>query len=310
MEILEVDNKTYQEQLNNFSIFNSVGFAELNKSKVDQVFYFIFRDSKVRLGIILGKRGQELFSPFSAPYGGFINNDEDCKAKTIDAAINLLDDWVLEKGFRKLSISLPAMYYNPHFLSRVVNGLYNRNYVIDSLDVNHHFEIPDYFDKSYIDLIQRNAKKNLNNALKNGFKFHKLHRDQAIRAYDIISINRASKQKPLRLTLEQVLEVSSVTNVDFFIVEQNGIDVAAAVVFVINNKMAQVVYWGDDPQYIELRSMNYLTFKVFEFYAATAIKTLEIGISTENSIPNYGLCEFKESIGCSISLKYSFSKFF
>lgn len=310
MEIIEVDCITYQKRLKNFSVFNTVGFAELNKSKVDEVYYLIFRDSKVRLGIILGRRGQEVSSPFSAPYGGFIYNDQDCKAKTIDSAIDLLDHWVLEKGFRKLTISLPAMYYNPHILSRIANGLHNRSYDIDCLDINHHFEIPDCFEENYIGLLQRNAKKNLNNALKNGFEFYKLHKNHAIRAYEIISINRTSKQKPLRLTLEQILEVSSITNVDFFLVEQNGIDIAAAIVFVVNDTMAQVVYWGDDPRYIELRSMNYLSFKVFEYYAAAGMKILEIGISTENSIPNYGLCEFKESIGCSISLKYSFSKFF
>ena len=33
-----------------------------------------------------------------------------------------------------------------------------------------------------------------------------------------------------------------------------------------------------------------------------------IGPSTESSIPNYGLCEFKESIGCEINQKFTFSK--
>ena len=310
MEILVVDYKTYQEQLKCFSIFNSVGFSELNKSKVEEVYYLVFRDTKARLGIILGRRGQEVFSPFSAPYGGFVYNDEDCKAKIIDAAIGALDNWMIQKGFYKLSITLPAMHYNPHFLTRVVNGLNNSNYVVDGLDVNHHFEIPNQFEESYTALLQRNARKNLNNALKQGFIFHHLDSGETFRAHDIIAINRAAKQKPLRLTLEQVLEVSAVTTIDFFVVAHNGIDVASAIVFGINDQMAQVIYWGDNPQYAELRSMNFLTYKVFEFYALKGLKTLEIGISTDNSMPNYGLCEFKESIGCSVSLKYGFSKIF
>ena len=310
MEIQEVDYKTYQEQLKCYSIFNSAVFTELNKSKVDHVFYLIFKDSKTRLGIIFGLRGTELFSPFSAPYGGFIYNDEDCKAKIVDAAIAALNKWIVEKGFSKVSIALPAMHYNTHFLTRVVNGLYNSHYIIDQLDINHHFEIPNHFHERYSDQLQRNARKNLNNALKQEFEFHNLDGDEVARAYNIIAINRAAKQKPLRLTLEQVLEVSAVTQIDFFVVTQNGIDVAAAIVFDINDTIAQVVYWGDNPQYAELRSMNFLTFKVFEFYAMKGLKKLEIGISSENSIPNYGLCEFKESIGCSVSLKYSFSKIY
>ena len=37
-------------------------------------------------------------------------------------------------------------------------------------------------------------------------------------------------------------------------------------------------------------------------------KNVDIGPSTENSEPNYGLCEFKEGIGCKIVPKYTFSK--
>jgi hypothetical protein len=40
------------------------------------------------------------------------------------------------------------------------------------------------------------------------------------------------------------------------------------------------------------------------------MKFVDIGPSTENSIPNYGLCEFKESIGCTVVNKYSFKKTF
>ena len=310
MEVIEVDIKTYKEQLACFSIFNSVDFAELNRSKVDELYYLVFRDSKARLGIILGLKSNELYSPFSAPYGGFIYNDPDCKAKIIDAAIEALEAWVLKKGFKKLHVALPAFHYNTHFYTRLINAFHNRYFTVDQIDVNHHFCIPVEFNENYFSLLQRNARKNLNNALQKKFEFIHLDESEAIRAYNVIAINRAAKLKPLRLTLDQVMEVMAITEIDFFVVEHEGNDVAAAIVFKINEDLAQVVYWGDDPQFAELRSMNFLTFKVFEYYATKGLKTLEIGISTEKSIPNYGLSEFKESIGCSISLKYTFSKAF
>ena len=52
--------------------------------------------------------------------------------------------------------------------------------------------------------------------------------------------------------------------------------------------------------------MNFLAYHVFNFYKKNGIKVIDIGPSTENSIPNHGLCEFKESIGCDISPKHSF----
>ena len=52
--------------------------------------------------------------------------------------------------------------------------------------------------------------------------------------------------------------------------------------------------------------MNCLTYNVFRHYSDAGLRILDIGPSTEDGVPNYGLCEFKENIGCGISLKYRF----
>ena len=59
-----------------------------------------------------------------------------------------------------------------------------------------------------------------------------------------------------------------------------------------------------------LKILNFLSYQIFNFYKKQVIKVVDIGSNTENSIPNYnyGLCEFKESIGCSVLNKSSFSK--
>ena len=123
----------------------------------------------------------------------------------------------------------------------------------------------------------------------------------------MIRINRESKGYPLRMSLQNVLNTIEVIKADFFILTHNAKDVAAAQVFHVAADVVQVIYWGDVPGYTELRAMNYLAYKVFEYYAASKIKLIDIGPSSENGIPNYGLCEFKENIGCSVSLKYTFS---
>ena len=52
--------------------------------------------------------------------------------------------------------------------------------------------------------------------------------------------------------------------------------------------------------------MNFLSYNIFKHYKAIGVSIIDIGHSTEDSIPNQGLCEFKESIGCSIDLQYEF----
>jgi hypothetical protein len=86
-----------------------------------------------------------------------------------------------------------------------------------------------------------------------------------------------------------------------------GVDVAAAQVFHVAEGVAQVIYWGDLKEYSQLRTMNLLSYRIFEYYyKAKEIKLLDIGPSTENGVPNVGLCDFKESIGCSTSPKFCF----
>lgn len=52
------------------------------------------------------------------------------------------------------------------------------------------------------------------------------------RAYEVIRRNREERGFPLRMTLEQVWQtVSNVVQADFFVLEHEGEDVAAAQVF-------------------------------------------------------------------------------
>jgi len=76
----------------------------------------------------------------------------------------------------------------------------------------------------------------------------------------------------------------------------------------VAEETVQVIYWGDLPQFSEYKTMNFLSYNIFKHYKEAGIAMIDIGPSTEDSIPNYGLCEFKESIGCDINIKTEYFK--
>jgi lipid II:glycine glycyltransferase (peptidoglycan interpeptide bridge formation enzyme) len=235
----------------------------------------------------------------------------DCKAIIIDEAIIAFNQWVTQKKYKKVKIALPPMHYDTQFQTRLINGMRNYGFTIEQLDVNHHFQTPiGIFEECYPKMLFPNARNKLNNALKEDLKFLRLKNEKAKSAYDVIVTNRAAKNKPLRMSLEQIEEVAALTQIDFFVVMQQNHHLASAIVFHVNEETVQVVYWGDNPDFYEFRAMNFLSYKLFLYYSNSSIKTIDIGISTEDSIPNHGLCEFKESIGCEISLKYTMVKEF
>lgn len=111
----------------------------------------------------------------------------------------------------------------------------------------------------------------------------------------------------MRMTLEQVWQtVSTVVEADIFVLSHEENDVAAALVYHVADGIAQVIYWGDIREYSVLRPMNMLTYRVFKHYYDEGLRILDIGISTEDGVPNFGLCDFKQGIGCTTSLKYCF----
>jgi len=50
-----------------------------------------------------------------------------------------------------------------------------------------------------------------------------------------------------------------------------------------------------------------LSYKIFEYFKGIGYQTVDIGPSSERGVVNFGLSEFKESIGCDKHLKINFT---
>lgn len=310
MEIIEVTHNDFDNILNYpYHIFGSAEFSELNKYKVEDVHYLLFKNGKYRLGIAGGIRSNTFYSPFSAPFGGFIFLNEDIKINYIDEALDLLIEWLKENKVFNINITLPPIIYNKSLISKQINSLFRAGFDIKNIDLNYSFKI-EKFTNEYSQFIRNNARKNLKIALNQNLSFKKCDTiDEIKSAYEVIKINRSEKGYPLRMSFDNILTTIKLINADFFIVKNiNGLSIASAIVFHTSKDIAQIIYWGDLFEFSNLKTMNFLSFKVFEYYNNINLKVIDIGPSTENSVPNFGLCEFKESIGCDITTKVSFVK--
>lgn len=308
MEILEVSVIEYTEVIKTpYHVFNTTAFNDLNINKCDEVFYLLFREGKFRLGIIGGIKNKIFYSPFSAPFGSFSYISSDVRFQYIENALKLLKRWAVEKGFVSISLTLPPSIYGNSFIAKQCNCLFREGFEISDVNLNYSFDL-DSFDDNYPESIWYNARKNLRKSMNNGLLFAMCTNNEEKKiAYDIILKNRKSRGYPLRMSWQQVSDTVQIINSDFFqVYNDKRTSVASAVVFHISDSIVQVVYWGDIQGYSEMKPMNFLSFKIFEYYKSSGKKIVDIGPSTENSVPNYGLCEFKESIGCRIEPKFTF----
>ncbi len=290
-----------------FNKFNSMYFNDLNKVNTEEVYYFLFKNNKYRLGLIAGVKNKTLSSPFSAPFGGFSFIKSEVKIRFLEEAIALLENWASSNGISKCQFTLPPLFYHDTFIAKEINSLFTRNYVVDKIDLNFHFETADFND-NYEQNIWHSARKSLNKSKSKNLTFKKCTKKNENKlAYSIIKTNRSKRGFPLRMEYHDINKTDQVIDKDFFLVyTKDSKPIASAIVFHISKNVVQVVYWGDDPDYSHLSVMNFISYNIFQYYSKLGIKYIDIGPSTENSLPNYGLCEFKESIGCKIVPKYTF----
>ena len=309
MEIIETGIGAYKEIFpNTYHQFNSPDFNVLNESRCDQLLFLVFKDTKNRLGLIAGIKGNELYSPFSAPFGGFSFVREDIGIAQIESAVEALMEYMAAKGYEAIHYTMPPLFYRQGFNNKLLNVLHRRNFSVAALDLNYEFDLQHLTD-AYEMNIWHNARKNLRISLKQDFEFIQCESEgMKAQAYAVIKENRSRKGYPLKMDWEQVKKTTEIIQADFFLVKKENELVAAAQIFHVAAGIVQVIYWGDIPDFASLKPMNFLAFQVFTHYKKLGFRFVDIGPSTENGQPNYGLCEFKESIGCSISPKFSFIK--
>ena len=309
MEIIEITFGEFESRISTpYIIYSTASFNQLNKSKAQELAYLVFRNSKDRLGIIGGIKEGKFYSPFSAPFCGFIPIDPKAKISDIDESIAEFVMWIKKREINEIIITLPPPFYNEDFISKQQNAFHRTGFSIESIELNYSF-LTSYLDSNYHNKIWRNARKNLNIAFSRELSFFKCETlPEKKLVYEVIELNRNEKGKPLHMSFDQITETSKIITADFFLARDKGLNaIASAIVFHTASGIVQVIYWGDHPGFTQNKTMNYLTFRLFEYYKNIGIQIVDTGYSTENSTPNYGLCEFKESIGCTATSKYSYS---
>lgn len=312
MEIVEVSAEEYKKIIRKDTpVFSRKEFLELNSDKVDCIYYLVGEDTKRRFAFAVGSKQNEWLAPFSAPFSNIVLLRESTTVEQIWDFINVLNKFAQTEKAKSINIYLPANVYDEQTNARIINALLGNGYKMLFWDINYSFDLKKINLETYSDDITHMARKNLKIALNNNLHlFHCDKFEDKVKAYNIIKTNREYRGFPLRMTQKQLMETVQIVEHDFFIVEVDGKELAAAVVYHLTKDVAQVVYWGNIPDTEHYKPINFLAYKLIEFYKKLNFRLLDVGISTEGGKPNFGLCAFKESLGCTASMKSRFLKEF
>tara|TARA_A100000164_G_C21318523_1_gene501043 strand:- start:196 stop:543 length:348 start_codon:yes stop_codon:yes gene_type:complete len=73
--------------------------------------------------------------------------------------------------------------------------------------------------------------------------------------------------------------------------------IASAICIKISEEILYVFYWGEIETYQDISPTSYLSYKIANYCKFKQLKILDLGTSSFNSFPNFGLINFKKSIG-------------
>lgn len=303
--ILEVTPDIFLNRLPNPAhLYNSVAFCELNRYKCtdSDLRYLLFSDSKVRAGLILGRHGNTLHTPFSAPFGGLVVNRPQ-RVETIELVWQSVLEYADSQN-RGLRVTLPPQFYDPDTIAKSVLALHRLG-LSCVLDLNYHVDTRSYS----VEQCDARFRNQLQQAFNSGTEVSVLPPtvESIARVYSIVQQNHFAKHRPVHIPLDNLIATVPMAKAELFVVTHSGIDIAGAMVYDAAPGIAQAIYWGDIPGYSHLRSMNLLADYILQHYANRGVKIVDFGPSTEHGTPNTGLCAFKESFTAIPSIKPTFS---
>jgi hypothetical protein len=296
-ELTSIKEINEKQVLNSELLYSSRRFNFFNRSKCDYIYTHF--DSK--LSMFFGVKGNKLIAPFSAPFSFPRYATEFVKYNHVYDFFKSLKEKVDVSEIEQVKITIPPTFYNETMVSKISHSLGALGYELVFRDLNSHI------------ILNSESRQNLPSSTKKSVRASSKHKNQIIhaetlqekeRAYNIIKENRLMKGFPLRMSWEQVsATIADVAKAEFFITVTNGADSAAAMVFEINDKIAQVVYWGANELGEKFHAMYYLPFQIIEHYHLKGFEYLDIGPSSEEGIISTGLNDYKQMIGCVNTLK-------
>lgn len=306
MHVVRVNSQEFEEELiklNQVHAFNRPQFAMLNNLWVDEIHFLLFRTTRTVLALTLGEKNGKLSSPFSAPYGGFSYFKDVISISSLSEALGQLFAYCKTCNCTKLELTFPPTFYASTFLTKLSFCCNNTSGVYCS-EINYHFDLLDpNFDKRLDSEFRRVLKKGVKNEL---FLSKCESLEDKELCYNIIDENHTTQGYPIRMGFDPLLRTSKIIDIDFFLLRNKSENFAGAICYWITSDIVQAILWGDYTFKRGEGAMHSLSVQLRNYYRERNVRIFDLGPSSVDGMPNLGLCKFKESLGCDVSLKNNY----
>jgi hypothetical protein len=262
-------------------------------------------ENDTSIGLLGGLKDNIIYSPFSAPFGGFHYLHGHLSYDKIFSFVANLKEFVAENGFERIVITLPPDIYQSNMNAKLVHAFIKQGFNMAVPDIVNILNLKKFNGKWVKSSVAQNCRK----AIRNKLSFAVVTDEKSMKdAFEIICRNRTSQSRQVRMNFQDVLNVNDIIPLDFFLVKDKaGNSVGSSIFYRGHQTIVQGVFLGDDIEKRSLPIMDFLFMNIYDFYKKLDYEYINLGTSSSDGEPNIGLIRFKEIHNCDTVLQYTFS---
>ena len=308
--------KKYEIKINYFHtatgnhLFNDPEYFNIHTKSPNDIYAQLVRqsDTKVFLTIAIYENDTDIFSsPKRGTFGGLSLNGKVRFAK-VEKFISLLSDFLKSRGARSLRIRCAPASHDLALFSIMFNVLKRQGFILDSHEINFDLVVD---KRPFLECLDYGNVKRIRKSIRGKFICEKTDHERFDEVYEVIKDSRARLELNVSMSFSQLEKMLTLfpKKIHLFSVYRDSTRssmVAAAVCMALTDSIMYVFYWGDRADVRTYSPIALLASKIYEFCQENRFILLDVGISTIDSEPNYGLMEFKHNLGFSESLKVDY----
>ena len=290
-------------------LFNTPQFFEIHRTDNACYLQLVAKASREVLSTIhFAEPSPNVFrSPRLGTFGGFDFKDLP-SVELVELFADETERILRERGATAIEIISPPFAHAPELSHMVFLALHNRGYRGSPHSLNQSVRLD---DRPFTARVDADGRRRLVRAREAGLESRKLTSLQELSdAYEVILDNTRRKGYQLSMTWDRVREMAEIFGgrVYGFGVFCHTRPAAAAITIRVSQDVVYIFYWGDAPGFTGVSPTVLLAETIYEHARSEGARWMDIGTSTNDGAPNYGLIHFKRNLGCEASLKLAYTK--
>ena len=250
----------------------------------------------------------QALSPCQAPFGG-LEFQAGLRLEVLQFFWENVEAFLQTQHLKSLKIKAYPVCYQPENAQILHYLLLQNGFQITAHDLNYHLPIR---ETPFLSHLHHSEKRRLQKCHQRGYRFEQWAAPDFAWVHRFIQQNRDRKGYPTSLSAQglQSLYQQFPDHFRLFVVKDQERIIALATGIKVSKAILYYFLPADDAAYLADSPMVQLLEGMYQYGQQQGYSILDLGISTEQSQPNYGLINFKKNLGAETSLKWTFVKEF